>query len=55
MRELSKPSKFSAIPTLHNDKDDDDHFINYLRYVKQDNESTGSNVFSFILNSLKPK
>jgi len=34
MRALSKPSKFNAIITENNDKDDEDHFINYLRYVK---------------------
>lgn len=54
MRALSKPSKFTAIST-ENEKDDDDNLISYLRYVKQENENTGSNVINYIFDAFKPK
>lgn len=51
---FSQPAKFTSIVTKKEEKDDVDHFINFLRYVKGDGD-TGSNVINFLLSSLKPK
>lgn len=52
---FTQMAKFTTVETKKEDKDDVDHFINFLRYVKGDKESTGANVLSFILDSFKPK